>query len=222
MTANSPNNHPIDPALLRPKRGLRARIFARMMAQVNDERTALIIPYKRRLLGNLHGDLLEIGPGAGPNFDYYAADVRWTGVEPNPYMHPYLRANAAAQGRTIDLRTGYTEALPVEDESMDAVISTLVLCSVHDLDASLAEVRRVLRPGGKFVFIEHVAASKGSGLRRVQNWLQPLWSFAADGCHPNREIGRHLEKAGFAQLEMEHFNVDLPVVKPHIAGYAVK
>ncbi|MCC6456294.1 MAG: class I SAM-dependent methyltransferase [Caldilineaceae bacterium] len=223
MTANSPNSHhPIDPALLHPKRGLRARLFARMMAQVDDVHGDFIIPYKRRLLGDLHGDLLEIGPGAGPNFAYYAADVHWTGVEPNPYMHPYLRANAATQGRTIDLRTGYTEALPVEDESMDVVVSTLVLCSVYDLDVSLAEVRRVLRPGGKFVFIEHVAATTGSGLRRVQNWLQPLWSFAADGCHPNREIWRYLEEAGFARLELEHFNIDVPVVKPHIAGYAVK
>jgi SAM-dependent methyltransferase len=223
MTANSQNNHnPHDLALLRPKRGLRARLFAKMMAQVDDVHDALIAPYKRRLLADLHGDLLEIGPGAGPNLSYYADDIRWTGVEPNPYMHPYLHATAATQGRIIDLRTGYTEALPVENESMDAVISTLVLCSVHDLDASLAEVQRVLRPGGKFVFIEHVAANKGSGLRRVQNWLQPLWSFTADGCHPNREIGRHLEEAGFAQLEIEHFNVDVPVVKPHIAGYAVK
>jgi ubiquinone/menaquinone biosynthesis C-methylase UbiE len=193
-----------------------------MMAQADDVHSAFIAPHKRRLLGDLHGDLLEIGPGAGPNFGYYAADVRWTGVEPNPYMHAYLRANAATQGRKIDLRTGYTEALPVDDESMDVVVSTLVLCSVRDLNASLAEVRRVLRPGGKFVFIEHVAATTGSGLRRVQNWVQPVWSFAADGCHPNREIWRHLEEAGFAQLALEHFDIAVPIVKPHIAGVAVK
>src|SRR5690606_22821288 len=132
-----------------------------------------IAPYKRRLLAELHGDVLEIGPGSGPNFAYYAPDVRWVGVEPNPYMYPYLRASAVEQGRTIDLRTAYTEALAADDASMDAVVSTLVLCSVRDVRASLAEIRRVLRPGGRYVFIEHVAAPAGSGLRRWQNWLQP-------------------------------------------------
>jgi SAM-dependent methyltransferase len=215
-------HHPIDPACLRPKRGLRARLFAKSMAQGNDEHDRLIEPYKRKLLTDLHGELLEIGPGSGPNLSYYPPDVHWTGVEPNPYMHPYLRAAAAQQGRVIDLRTGYTEALPVEDQSMDAVVSTLVLCSVHDLRASLAEIKRVLKPGGKFVFIEHVAAEPGSGLRRMQNFIRPLWSFFADGCHPNREIWRRLEEAGFAQLEIEHFTIDVPIIKPHIAGYAVK
>jgi ubiquinone/menaquinone biosynthesis C-methylase UbiE len=223
MNTNLPNTHnPIDPTHLRPKTGLRAQLFAKVMSQSDDVHDALIAPYKRSLLGDLHGDVLEIGPGAGPNLSYYAPDVHWLGVEPNPYMHAYLRTAAATQGRTIDLRTGYTEALPVGDQSMDAVVSTLVLCSVHDLDASLAEIRRVLKPGGKFVFIEHVAAPKGSGLRRVQNWVRPLWSFLADGCQPNREIWRHLEDAGFAHLEIEHFAADVPIVKPHIAGYAVK
>jgi SAM-dependent methyltransferase len=212
----------IDPALLRPKRGLRARLFAKMMARGNDLHDVLIAPYKKRLLADLHGDLLEIGPGAGANFGYYAPDVRWVGVEPNPYMYSYLRATAAEYGHTIDLRTGYTEALPAGDESMDAVVSTLVLCSVRDPKASLAEIRRVLRPGGKFVFIEHVAAPAGSGLRRLQNGIRPLWSYFVDGCHPNRELWRYIEEAGFRQVEIEHFNLDVPIVKPHIAGYAVK
>lgn len=215
-------NHTIDPASLRPKRGLRARLFAKMMSQGEDELDERVAPYKRRLLGDLHGDLLEIGPGSGPNLGYYSPDVHWIGVEPNPYMHTYLRANAAIQGRMIDLRTGYSEALPVESQSMDAVVSTLVLCSVHDLPATLAEIKRVLKPGGRFVFIEHVAAAPGSGLRRVQNMVRPLWSFLADGCQPNREIWRLIEEAGFARLEIEHFTVDVPIAKPHIAGYAVK
>ncbi len=218
---HTPNNG-IDSALLRPKRGLRAWLFAKMMTQADHVHDALIAPYKERLLVNLHGDVLEIGPGGGPNFSYYASDVRWVGVEPNPYMFNSLRTRAAAHGRTIDLRTGYTESLPADDQSMDAVVSTLVLCSVHDLRSSLAEIRRVLKPGGKYVFIEHVAAPAGSGLRRLQNWVRPLWGAMADGCHPNREIWRYLEEANFTQLEIEHFTIDVPIINPHIAGYAVK
>jgi len=215
-------NDSANPAHLRPKRGLRAWFFAKVMAQAEGIHDVLIAPYKRHLLADLHGDVLEIGPGGGPNFSYYAPDVRWVGVEPNPYMHPYLRATAAAQGRAIDLRTGYTEALPVVDASMDAVVSTLVLCSVHDLAASLAEIRRVLRPGGKYVFIEHVAAPAHSTLRRWQDGVRPLWGMLADGCHPNRELWRNVEQAGFAQVEIEHFDISVPIVKPHIAGFAVK
>jgi ubiquinone/menaquinone biosynthesis C-methylase UbiE len=210
------------PEPLRPKHGLRSWLFAKMMARVDSVHDLLIEPYKRRLLADLHGEVLEIGPGSGANFDYFAPDVRWVGVEPNPYMHPYLRATAAEHGRTIDLRTGYTEQLPAADQSVDAVVSTLVLCSVQDLDSSLAEIRRVLRPGGKYVFIEHVAAPQGSGLRRWQNGVRPLWSCLADGCHPNREIWRHIEAAGFSRVEIEHFDINVPIVAPHIAGYAVK
>ena len=222
------NNNPLtqdaaaDAAAMRPKRGLRAWFFAKVMSQAESVHDALIEPYKRRLLPDLHGDVLEIGPGGGPNFGYYASDVRWVGVEPNPYMHPSLRATAAAQGRAIDLRTGYTEALPVADASMDAVVTTLVLCSVHDLEASMTEVLRVLRPGGKYVFIEHVAAPADSTLRRWQNGIRPLWGLLADGCHPNRELWRTVEEAGFSHTEIEHFNINVPIVKPHMAGFAVK
>jgi ubiquinone/menaquinone biosynthesis C-methylase UbiE len=193
-----------------------------MMAQGNATHDAFLVPYKRLLLGDLHGTVMEIGPGSGANLAYYARDVQWIGVEPNPHMHTYLHATAAEQDRTIDLRTGHAEALPAKDESIDAVVSTLVLCSVYDLNASLAEIRRVLKPGGKFVFIEHVAAETGTGLRRVQNFVRPVWGAIADGCRPNREIGKHLQQAGFTELQIEHFDVAMPVVKPHIVGYGVK
>ena len=219
-TQSSPNDTPATP--LPPKHGLRARLFAKAMTRVDGLHDSLITSYKRRFLGDLHGNVLEIGPGGGPNFPYYAPDVKWTGVEPNPYMHEALRANAAASGRTINLHTGYSEALPAADQSMDAVVSTLVLCSVRDLDTSLAEIRRVLRPGGKYVFIEHVAAPAGTSLRWLQNSVRPLWSYLGDGCHPNRELWRHIESAGFAQVEIEHFTISVPIVNPHIAGYAVR
>ena len=207
------------PPTLRPKNSWYSRLFAKLMSREFDDEES--VARKRVLLGSLHGDVLEIGPGAGPNLAYYAPDVRWIGVEPNPYMHAYLTATAAKHGRTVDLRLGHAEQLPAADASVDAVVSTLVLCSVHDLEKTLAEIRRVLKPGGRFVFMEHVAAAPHTGLRRFQNAVRPVWSIVGDGCHPNREIWRAIEDAGFAAVQIEHYRADVPIVSPHIAGYAV-
>lgn len=84
------------------------------------------------------------------------------------------------------------------------------------------EVLRVLKPGGQFLFIEHVAAPPGARLRRIQNLVTPIWRRMGDGCHPKRKTRRALEKAGSATLEIEEFDVLVPIVKPHIAGIAVK
>lgn len=216
------NSEDVDPSRWQPKRGLRAKFFAKAISQAGRLHDQLIEPYKRRLLTPLRGDVLEIGPGGGVNFTYFSTDIRWVGIEPNPYMSPYLQERAAEQERTVELRAGYSEALPVESESMDAVVSTLVLCSVKDIQRSLAEIRRVLKPGGRYVFIEHVAAPATSGLRWRQNVIQPLWGFFADGCHPNRELWQQLADAGFSHLEIEHFSIQVPIVRPHIAGYAIK
>ncbi len=193
-----------------------------MQAGGNHTYETMIAPRKAALFGGLAGDVLEIGPGGGPNLRYYAPDVRWIGVEPNPYMHDYLRERATQQGLDVDLRLGMAEALPAADNSMDAVVSTLVLCSVDDQAQVLAEIRRVLKPGGKFLFIEHVAAPRHTGLRRVQNAVRPLWQVLGDGCRPNRETWRAIEQAGFSEVQIDHFAVQMPFVKPHIAGYAVK
>lgn len=206
----------------RIKAGWYKRIFAKFQGGGNSSYEAEIAPYKRSLLQGLTGDVLEIGPGGGPNLRYYAPDVRWMGIEPNPYMHDYLRETAAEQGLAVDIRLGTAEALPAADESMDAVVSTLVLCSVEDVAQVLTEIRRVLKPGGRFFFIEHVAAPRQTGLRRVQNVVRPLWQMVGDGCHPNRETWRAIEQAGFRQVQIDHFDMRFPIVKPHIAGYAVK
>jgi SAM-dependent methyltransferase len=147
-----------------PKRaGWYQRLFAWGMARSSTAHSALVAEHKRALLSSLQGDVLEIGPGTGPNLAYYAPGIRWIGVEPNPHMHPYLRREAERLGLTVDLRTGTAERLIAADASVDAVVSTLVLCSVADLPGTLREIRRVLRPGGPFVFIEHVAARCGGG-----------------------------------------------------------
>ncbi len=113
---------------------------------------------KRALFGDLHGEILEIGPGGGPNLDFFPTDVHWVGVEPNPYMHPYIRRRIQALGRDagnyrIDFGDPQGIRLPARDASLDAVVGTLVLCSVPHPEESLGEVLRVLKPGGRFVFI---------------------------------------------------------------------
>lgn len=177
---------------------------------------------RHALLSGLRGNVLEIGPGGGPNLGYYSPAVTWLGIEPNPYMHPYLLRHAEKLARPVEVRLGVAEALPVDDAAQDAVVSTLVLCSVYDPTRALAEIMRVLKPGGRFVFVEHVAAQPGSRLRRVQNWVNPLWKRVADGCHANRETWAIIEAAGFRNVQIEHYATSLPLVAPHIAGVATK
>jgi len=198
------------------------RVFAWGLSKGADAHERLIAPRKRSLLQELQGTVLEIGPGTGANLGYYQPTVRLFGVEPNPHMHPYLWREAERVGRRMELRHGTAERLDVADDSVDAVVSTLVLCSVKDQEATLGEVLRVLKPGGRFVFVEHVAAPRGTWRRRVQRAVRPVWSLLGDGCQPDRETWRVIQLAGFAQVVCDHFRLRVPVVWPHIAGWAVK
>jgi ubiquinone/menaquinone biosynthesis C-methylase UbiE len=199
------------------------RLFAWMMAHGNAKYEKEIADRKRALFAQLHGNVLEIGPGTGPNLSYYPSDIHWIGIEPNPFMHPYLQQEAERLGLDIDLRSGTAEQMEVEDNSVDAVVSTLVLCSVNNLAAVLQEVIRVLKPGGCFFFLEHVAASQGTMLRWIQHGIKPLWKTLGDGCHPDRETWVALENAGFEQVDYQHFRANVPaIVSPQIIGVAFK
>src|SRR5262249_8480330 len=106
--------------------------------------------------------------------------------------------------------------------SIDYVISTLVLCSVVDPRRALSEVQRVLKPGGKLIFIEHVAAPAGTLLRRLQAAVKPLWRRMGDGCHPDSGPGSAIERSALTVAGVTESAAPLPIVRPHIAGYAVK
>ena len=178
---------------------------------------------KQALLGPLRGTVAEIGPGTGVNLRFFAPDVHWIGLEPNPFLHAALHEEACRLGRAIDLRSDPAQATGLPDASVDAAVATLVLCSVPDMDAVLAEVLRILRPGGRFVFVEHVAAPEGTLLRHAQNAVRPLWQLVADGCQPNRDPLAALHRAGFADVKAEAFEAPLPaIVRPHLAGVATK
>jgi ubiquinone/menaquinone biosynthesis C-methylase UbiE len=215
-----------------PLSQIQKRLFAWGMAQANnaDDRSIRLLDnqhhdtladLKRSLLGQLQGHILEIGPGAGANLAYYPQGIQWTGVEPNPFMHSYLREEAKRLGfQPVTLHEGTAEALPVSDRTVDVVVSTHVLCSVSHPEQVLQEIQRVLKPGGKFVFLEHVAAHPTTWKRTLQNTVEPIWKAAFDNCHPNRETWTVLEAAGFHHLSYETFRLAFPVVSPHIAGTA--
>lgn len=152
-------------------------VGAEIQARGGSSYEKLVAERKRRLFADLHGDVLEIGAGAGPNLRFLPHDVHYVAVEPNPHIHRHLTQEAQRYGIDAEIRRGAAEALDAADASMDAVIGTLVLCSVSDQALALAEVRRVLKPGGKYFFLEHVAAPRGTSLRRWQRIVQPVWTF---------------------------------------------
>ncbi|MCC6801943.1 MAG: methyltransferase domain-containing protein [Anaerolineae bacterium] len=203
--------------------GWRQRFFAWFTA---NESTSgyddLVEPYKQALLSGLSGAVLEIGAGTGANFAYYPPGIRWIGIEPNVFMHPHLLEAANAHGIIGEVRAEVAERLPVEDASIDAVVSTLVMCSVSNQRGVLSEIRRVLRPGGRYVFVEHVAAPEHSPTWWVQKLIKPFWSALGDGCQPDRDTAAAIERAGFSQVEIQTFRAPLPVASPHIAGSAIK
>jgi ubiquinone/menaquinone biosynthesis C-methylase UbiE len=177
---------------------------------------------KRRLFADLEGTLVEIGAGTGPNLRHLPVELTVLAVEPNPFMHRHFLREARDSGRPATLIHGRAEALPFRDESVDAVLSTLVLCSVAETGMALAEVLRILKPGGRLLFVEHVAAPEGTWLRRVQALVRPAWRAVGDGCEPDRATEEELLRSGFREVRVERFFVPLPVVSPHIAGVAVK
>ncbi len=214
-----------DSAASAARRGIRQRIFAWAQARTHDvgsDYDAQVDPHKRLLFVDLSGTVLEIGAGTGENFPFYPPGIRWIGVEPNLYMQNRLLETAQHYAISGELRTGVAEQLPVEDASVDTVVGTLVMCSVSDQAQALREILRVLRPGGRYIFIEHVAADLDSGLYRTQSLVQPVWTFLGDGCHPNRDTAAAIEQAGFSQVEITPFRAPVPFVSPHIAGYATK
>jgi SAM-dependent methyltransferase len=156
--------------------------------------------WRTELLSSLEGDVLELGAGTGVNLDYYQDQVaNLTLVEPDRFMRQKLarRLKTRNPRQQVRLLEASAEALNIDDASIDAVVATLVLCSVKDVLQVLAEARRVLRPNGKLVLIEHVAAAPGTSRRFLQNCLEPAWTRLSGGCHLLRDPRPALESVGF-------------------------
>lgn len=205
-------------------RRLYKRVFARCYDSFQADYEKAMAGRRRDLLDGVGETVVEIGPGTGINLRYLPRDCRWIGVEPNPYMHDALRRRARSRGIRADLRLAGAEGIEVEDGVADVAISTLVLCSVPHVERTLAEIRRMLKPGGRFLFLEHVAAPAGTPMRRLQRALRPAWYLFGAGCRVDREIEGAIRSAGFASVKMESFRAPagVPWVKPHIIGQALR
>lgn len=171
------------------------------------------------------GRILEVGAGTGANFSFLPPRSTILALEPNPAMHQALQRRAGEYGMHLELLTNPAERLPLDDDSVDTVISTLVLCTVVDPDAVLEEVKRVLRPGGTFRFVEHVAAHPASPRRWLQRALVRPWAWLFEGCRLDRYTADAIDAAGFADVELHRgrfrHSVFVPVNRV-IAGIATK
>ena len=175
---------------------------------------------RRRLLAGARGAVLEIGGGTGANLAHYRDVDRVTIAEPDPFMRNKIGPKLEDARVPVEVASAGAEALPFPDGSFDTVVSTLVLCTVPDQEAALDEVRRVLRPGGRLLFIEHVRATGSAA--RWQDRLEPLWRRLLGGCHPNRDTVAAIEEAGFEIETFESFYPPDPLsgLMPHVQGSA--
>lgn len=148
------------------------------------------------------GTIVEIGAGVGANFEFLPAGCRVIAIEPNLAMHDGLLRRAAERGVAIELFADDARRLPLPDDSVDDVVCSLVLCTVTDPDAVLTEIRRVLRPGGRFRFVEHVAAPAWSPRRWLQHALRRPWRWIYEGCDLCRDTASTIELAGFTQADL--------------------
>ncbi|MES3630955.1 MAG: class I SAM-dependent methyltransferase [Longimonas sp.] len=200
---------------------LSSYLFARGLHSIDTVQHRVYADRKTHLLSGLHGTVVEIGPGTGLNLAYLKRDITYIGLEPNPHLHMAIRTQMHTQGISGRVLERPVEANALPPRSADVVISTLVLCSVPDVQAALASIRRLLRPSGRFIFIEHIADTPGSCHHALQEGITPFWKRCFDGCHPNRRTDHAISQAGFKRVKQDHFTVDVPIVRPHCAGYAI-
>ena len=198
-----------------------ARVYARISPAMDAQGAA---EHRRTLLAGLAGRVLEVGAGNGLNFAHYPPAVTEVlAVEPEPYLRglAHLAADQApAPVRVVD---GTADVLPTPDASMDAAVASLVLCSVPDQARALAELYRVLRPGGELRFFEHVQADT-AGLARVQRLADLVWPTLVGGCHTSRDTLAAITAAGFQLTSVQRFRFPegrLPQpAAPHVLGVA--
>jgi ubiquinone/menaquinone biosynthesis C-methylase UbiE len=176
----------------------------------------LVAKHRRQLLATVCGDVLEIGFGTGLNLPYYPAQVRRIAtVDPNPGMHRLAQRRVKRSKVEVDQRVLGSERLPFEADRFDCAVSTFCLCSINDVGQALSEIYRVLKPRGKFLFLEHGLSPEPS----VQKWqrrLNRLEMFLADGCHLDRNMKELVAAWPFSSVDVEEFYMER---MPRTHGY---
>lgn len=215
-----------------------AWIYAKYYA---DHNAAILAPFKRKLFADMAQivsvdptlrargaiRIVEIGVGTGTNLAYYPQGSRVISVEPNRYFENIFRENRCAFPNVEIERfvLGCAEDMSsIASDSVDCVVSTLVLCSVEDMASVIREVKRILVRGGSFYYVEHIGYKEGSWARRLQQLAQPLWSLVSDGCQLTRDVPQYVEFLGFREMyEKIQYPREMPfLVRPTLVGKAVK
>jgi ubiquinone/menaquinone biosynthesis C-methylase UbiE len=179
---------------------------------------------RREVLAGASGRTIDVGAGTGANLELFPARVtELILAEPDPHMVKRLRAKLPVAAPEAQVVEAPAESLPFEDSSFDTVAFTLVLCTVPDPAAALAEAARVLRPGGKLLFLEHVR-SEDAGMARWQDRLEKPWRFLADGCHCNRDTVTTIAASPLTVERVEHDRLPKapPLVRPLVRGSAIR
>jgi len=198
-----------------------ARAYARAVQHM-DQRGAG--EHRRELLADLHGSVIEVGAGEGSSFAYYPDAVHSVlAVEPDDYLRGIASTKARTAPVPVEVLAGTAERIPAADHSADSVVVSLVLCSVPRQAAALAEIRRVLRPGGTLAFYEHVRSERRFAAA-VEDFVSPAWQLMAGGCHPNRDTLEAIVEAGFTVVDNRRFSFAAARLAPpfdHILGHAI-
>ena len=199
-----------------------AAMYDRLMA--GTERAGLA-DRRADLVAGARGATLELGAGTGLNLRHYPAAVTdLVLAEPDRHMARRLRARLGEAGRPAEVVEAPAERLPFEDERFDTVVVTLVLCTVQDPAQALKEIARVLKPGGRLLFLEHVRAPDGARLSRWQDRLERPWGWFGGGCHPNRDTVAALEASPLSVESADPGELPKapPIVRPLVVGAAVR
>ena len=159
---------------------------------------------RAEVAGGATGRVLELGIGVGANWEHLPKGIEYSGIEPDPFMVERARKHASERGQEYDIREAPAESLPFDDATFDTVIVTLTLCTVQDVQKALAEVRRVLKPGGQLRFSEHVRAQGRVG-SSLQTAFTPAWRKLGAGCHLNRATADAIRETGLEIIELKRW-----------------
>lgn len=223
-----------------PRNKMRDAGFAQGMAYGMVDYERAVSSKKRELFDRMLKELprdgsvvVEVGMGSFPNALYFGSaaapsQLDIIGVDPNDSMEKYAQESAekagllaAGRGNSVRATHGVAEALPLADASADAVVCTLTLCSVLDPAVAVAEVKRVLKPGGRFLFLEHVLSETDAAFATEQKMFTPMQVARADGCHLDRRTLETIKAAGFASLDSQYFELaNFRYLNPTVAGIA--